>query len=147
MKGLLLGLGLGSLGLAVGFVAGRGSAPQVTWGAPLLAQAQQAPDDPRELIPLTPGRGPNGGPGQGQQPGQGQGQQPGGNCPITFFKDGQFYQMQPGPGQQPGQPGQGQGDQGQGAPGGDNELFPMTPIPGPQNSPFTPLPPDPSRRS
>lgn len=139
-----LGLTLGVLGVGVGFVAGRGSAPVVLVQAapaarPALVQAQgqvpSDPNDPREVFPLVPGPGDE--PGQGQQPGPQQpGQQPGqSECTVLMFKDGQMYRMQPGPGQQPGQQ-PGPGEQGDGQPGGDNELFPIQPF----DAPSLPLP-------
>lgn len=126
MKGTLLGLGLLISGAALGFVAGRGNAPHAAAPLALLVQ-QQGPDDPRELVPLTPQGGQDSGQGQGQSPGQGQQPQPG-NCTVLQFKNGQFYRMQP----QPGQPGSGGGGQGQGA--GDNELYPVQPLT-PDNTP------------
>lgn len=87
---------------------------------------QASPGDPRELIPL-PGPG---GPGQPTpQPGL-PGQAPeGGTCPLYFFQDGQFYQLQPGG---PGGPG------GPGPFGGSPELFPLEPVPADPRG--TPLP-------
>ncbi len=94
----------------------------------------QAPNDPRELIPLNP----NGQqPGQGQQPQPGQGQAPA-DCPVQIYQDGQLFTF-PRPGQQPGQqPGQGQGNQ-SGQPGGAQELIPLNP--GTPSSPGTPSAP------
>lgn len=130
-------------GLAVGFVAGRQSAPAPATGAhtssaflrPIPVQATQAPDDPRELIPLVPG--PNSGPEQGQRPGPQQpGQAPGqGECNVLMFKDGQMYRLQPGT--QP--PGNGQ-------PGGDNELIPLQPFNQPAPQPEQPAPAQPELR-
>jgi hypothetical protein len=98
---------------------------------------QQAPNDPRELIPLGPQ------PGQGQggaQPQPGQGQAPE-DCPVMIYQDGQLYTF-PRPGQQPGQqPGQGSGNgpgQGQG-----QELIPLDPG-APGGSPSSPGSPAPS---
>lgn len=126
MKAALLGLGLLLSGAALGFLAGRGSAPAAHPPLALLVQ-QQAPDDPRELVPLTPQGGQDSGQGQRPQTGQGgQGKSPG-NCTLLQFKDGQFYRLQPQPGQG-GQPGQGQGSQGGQGAGGDNELYPVTPV-------------------
>jgi hypothetical protein len=120
---------LAALALALAaFAAGRLSAPQpqpLTNGptmpaghsaAPtLLIQAQRAPDDPRELIPL---------PGPGQQPAPGEGEA--GECPLFLYQDGQLFRFDAPGGQPNGQPGQ----------GGSPELFPLQP-PG---QPF-PLPP------
>ncbi|WP_019586780.1 hypothetical protein [Deinococcus apachensis] len=136
-------------GLAVGFVAGRQSAPAPTGSAPTPAALLrpipvqsvqgQAPDDPRELIPLVPG--PNNGTEQGQSPGPQQpGQAPGqGECNVLMFKDGQMYRLQPGvplPGQEPGQ----------GQPGGDNELLPLQPFNQPLPQPDQPAPSQPDLR-
>ncbi len=143
--------------LGAGFILGRGTAPNTvseTRATPVfslqLAQntapkpAPQAPNDPRELIPLNP----NGqqGQGQGQQPQPGQGQAPQ-DCPVQIYQDGQLYTF-PRPGQQPGQ-GNGQGQQpGQ---GGGQELFPLNPnapttpnSPGVPSSPRLPTPTNPS---
>lgn len=149
----MVGLTLGSL--LVGFVAGQWSSPRAGSGhsplarlLPVQAQTlpgQQAPNDPRELIPLVPG--PGEGPGPGQQSGEGQqpGQAPGpGECPVLLYKDGQFYQIQPGPGQ-PGQPNPGGGENGNGTPGGDNELIPLQPYNGPSPVPGLPVNPEPLR--
>lgn len=136
MNALLVGLTLG--GLAVGFFAGRSSTPvvagavpaAVTRPIPVQALPGQAPNDPRELIPLVPG--PNDGPRQGPGP-QPPGQQPGeGECTVLMFRDGQMYRMQPGEPQPGGQPGPGM-------PGGDGELFPLQPFPQP-DQPVAPGP-------
>ncbi|GAA5532993.1 hypothetical protein [Deinococcus aluminii] len=127
MKALLVGLVLSTLG--VGFVAGRSSVSAPAGGGvtavprPMTVQAQ---NDPRELIPLTPR--PGDAPGQGQQPRPGQGA-----CTVLMFKDGQFYQLQPGT------PGPG-GEQPGGQPGGDGELFPLQPFQAPGPLPGLPLP-------
>ncbi len=145
MNPLLALLALG--GLAVGFVAGRSSTPVPITSAPTPLMRSipvqsipgQAPDDPRELIPLVPG--PGDGPGQGQRPGpQPPGQAPGqGECNVLLFRDGQMYRLQPGvppPGQEPGQ----------GQPGGDGELFPLQPIDSPFPQPDQPAAPEPDLR-
>jgi hypothetical protein len=88
----------------------------------LPAQAQLAPDDPRELLPLPgPGRQP------GQQPVPGEGQT--GECPLFLYQDGQLFRFDAPGGQPNGQPG----------PGGSPELFPLQPVP-PPGQPF-PSPP------
>ena len=121
---------------AASFAAGRLSAPRaLEFGAAqsvgmVLVQNSspapsatpgQAPDDPRELIPLGPGQQPGQRPGQrpGQQPGQGTGE-----CPVQIYQDGKLYTF-PQPGQQP-QPGQGNGPQ-PGQPGQPQELIPLGP--------------------
>jgi hypothetical protein len=133
--------------LGAGFVMGRVSVPQASFEArgqkipiQLVQNAApqtppQAPNDPRELIPL----GPNGqqpGQGQGQQPQPGQGQAPE-DCPVQIYQDGQLFTF-PRPGQQPGQ---GQGNQ-PGQPGGAQELIPLNPstpsTPSTPNTPNTP---------
>lgn len=137
---------------AAGFAAGRLSAPETsqaraapgmvfTQNAAPAQPQQQAPDDPRELIPLTPGPGQ----GPGQQPGQqpGQGQQPA-ECPVQIYQDGRLYTFpQPG-GQQPGQqPGQGPGP-GPGT-GQPQELIPLNPgAPGGNPGGGTPSSPPPT---
>jgi hypothetical protein len=151
--------------LGVGFAAGRFSAPELLQASPEPARAallltqnqtpnggtpQQAPNDPRELIPLGPQ------PGQGQggaqpQPQPGQGQAPE-DCPVMIYQDGQLYTF-PRPGQQPGQqqPGGGNG-RGQ-QPGQGQELIPLDPggpsgpgAPGlPAPSVPNPTPSDPAR--
>ncbi|HEX2864379.1 MAG TPA: hypothetical protein VHN99_07400 [Deinococcales bacterium] len=111
--------------LALGFGAGRLSGPAaVAPQAPALAASRavslpvqltppaQAPNDPRELIPLSPQNGQQNG-GSGQQPGQGQGT----TCPLYVLQDGQLYKL---PGGQP-VPGQ------QGGGGGSPELIPLQP--------------------
>ena len=134
---------------AAGFAAGRLSAPHApeSRAAPAaglrLTQnsspvaPQQAPNDPRELIPLGPGQQPGQGPGQ--RPGQQPGQQPG-ECPVQIYQDGKLYTF-PQPGQQPGQ---GNGPQ-PGQPGQPQELIPLGPgnggggtIPSAPNQPNTP---------
>ena len=122
MNGFPVALALATLG--VGFVLGRAGTPAATSpvaGSAVRSIPAQASNDPREVIPLTPG--------SGQQPGAGPPQPGQGECTVLMFKDGQFYQMQPQPG---GQPGTGPG---RGTPGGDNELFPLQPAPAPV-SPF-----------
>jgi hypothetical protein len=139
---------------AVGFAAGRLSAPHAL--EPRVAPAtgmvltqnsspdapqspgatpQQAPNDPRELIPLGPGQQPGQGPGQrpGQQPGQAPGE-----CPVQIYQDGKLYTF-PQPGQQPGQ---GNGPQ-PGQPGQPQELIPLGPGNGgtPAPAPSQPTPP------
>jgi len=148
MKGLLVGL---SLALGVGFLAGRASvpapAPVAAAVAAAVPTAAAAPgvtrpltaglqNDPRELIPLVPG--PGEGPGQTppgssgpQRPGQAPGE---GECTVLMFRDGQFYQLQPGV-PPPGQPQPGPGEQGDGQPGGDQELFPLEPFEAPPSLP------------
>ena len=95
--------------------------------------APQAPNDPRELIPLGPGQQPGRGPGQqpGQQPGQGTGE-----CPVQIYQDGKLYTF-PQPGQQPGQ---GNGPQ-PGQPGQPQELIPLGPGNGGGATPSSPTPP------
>lgn len=145
MRALLVALTLG--GVAVGFVAGRSSAPASAGIAPApLVRAipvqsiqGQAQNDPRELIPLVPG--PGNGPGQGQRPGpQPPGQAPGqGECTVLMFRDGQMYRLQPGvplPSQQPEQ----------GQPGGDGELFPLQPFNPSAPQPEQPAAPEPDLR-
>jgi hypothetical protein len=150
-----LGLAVLAVGfLAAGFWLGRSTAPQPALQASLESRgavgrlqlvqnqpAPQAPNDPRELIPLNPnGQGQQPGQGQGQQPQPGQGQAPE-DCPIMIYQDGQLFTF-PRPGQEPGQqPGQGQGNQ-PGQPGGAQELLPLNPnAPSTPNSPNTPSTP------
>ncbi len=95
--------------------------------AALLVQNLDAPDDPRELIPL---------PGPGAQPGQpGEGAQPG-ECPVYLYQDGQLYELRPG---EEGMPLPGQGQPGGLRPGRDGspELFPLEP-PAPRTPPRAP---------
>lgn len=130
---------LGALALAlVAFAAGRLSAQQAVTAetvSPPVSPAlhtrtahpglervqQQAPDDPRELIPL---------PGPGQQPGQQPGPGQTGECPLFLYQDGQLFRFDAPGGQPGGQPGQG---------GGSPELFPLQPVP-PPGQPL-PVPP------
>ena len=117
---------------AASFAAGRLSAPHALESRAVPAvglvltqnsspATPQAPNDPRELIPLGPGQQPGQGPGQrpGQQPGQAPAE-----CPVQIYQDGKLYTF-PQPGQQP-QPGQGNGPQ-PGQPGGSQELIPLGP--------------------
>ena len=115
--------------LGAGFWLGRVSAPLNTLAearaslpnVQLVQNAQrpqQAPNDPRELIPLNPNQGQQ--PGQGQRPQPGQGQAPQ-NCPVQIYQDGQLFTF-PRPGQQLGQ-----GGQQPGQPGGAQELIPLNP--------------------
>jgi hypothetical protein len=122
-KPLRLAFGLFLLGAA--FLAGRFSAPS-SIGAPsinvmslpqtavsgYLVQDSRQPLDPRELLPL-PDRLPGSG---GPQTPSGDGE-----CPLYFFHDGQFFQLEPGAPGQPGQPGRF---------GDIPELFPLEPLPG-----------------
>ncbi len=105
--------------VSMGFFAGRLSSPHLSEDSrpphileamPLLIQD----NDPRELQPL---------PGPGQGFGLPQGSE---ECPLYFFDDGQFFQMQPG----------------QGFPGqeGSPELFPLQPLPGTPGNPRQPSP-------
>jgi hypothetical protein len=124
--GMPLRLAFGLSLLGAGFLAGRYSAPsdadgssvdvaELTPFAGYLVQDSGQPLDPRELIPLPDRRPGSGGP---------QAPSGDGECPLYFFHDGQFYQLEPGaPGQQaePGQPGRF---------GGIPELFPLEPLPG-----------------
>ena len=111
--------------LGIGFHFGRFSAPQVhnqfvsTQHLPKLQLVQDS--DPRELQPL---------PGPGQGFGLPQGSE---ECPLYFFQDGQFFQMQPG----------------QGFPGqeGSPELFPLQPLPGAPGQPTPPPRPLPEQFS
>jgi hypothetical protein len=159
-----LGLAIGVVGLLVAsFWLGRSTAPQIPLEARATPEAQfhlvqnqaapaqpQAPNDPRELIPLNPnGQGQQPGQGQPPQPGQGQPPQPGQgqapeDCPVMIYQDGQLFTF-PRPGQEPGQqPGQGQGNQ-PGQPGGAQELFPLNPnpsVPNPPNAPSQPILPN-----
>ena len=129
---------------AASFAAGRLSTPHAleSRAAPeagiVLTQnsspvAPQAPNDPRELIPLGPGQQPGRGPGQqpGQQPGQGTGE-----CPVQIYQAGKLYTF-PQPGQQPGQ---GNGPQ-PGQPGQPQELIPLGPGNGGGATPSSPTPP------
>ncbi len=90
--------------------------------------APQAPNDPREMIPL----GPNGGQQPGQKPGQQPGQQPA-QCPVQIYQDGKLYTF-PQPGQQPG-PGNGPQP---GGPGQPQELIPINPGGGSPSLPANP---------
>jgi hypothetical protein len=120
---------LAALALALAaFAAGRLSAPQPLATGPtmpaghtaapaLLIQAQPAPDDPRELIPL---------PGPGQQPPPGEGEA--GECPLFLYQDGQLFRFDAPGGQPNGEPGQ----------GGSPELFPLQPAPPGQPRPAPP---------
>lgn len=103
--------------VAGGFLAGRLSAPDFQSNPESLSASFEhlllvQNNDPRELQPL---------PGPGQGFGLPQGSE---ECPLLFFEDGQFFQMQPG---QPGQ---------QGSP----ELFPLQPLPGAPGTPRQPAP-------
>jgi len=129
---------------AAGMVLTQNSSP----AASPSATPRQAPDDPRELIPLGPGQQPGQRPGQrpGQQPGQGTGE-----CPVQIYQGGKLYTF-PQPGQQP-QPEQGNGPQ-PGQPGQPQELIPLGPGNGgggsTPSSPGTPpaaLPVNPGTRS
>lgn len=84
-----VGLGL----MAMGFVMGRLSAPapphrEAGTSPALHALPVQAPGDPREMIPLTPGPKPPPGPG---------------DCPVLIYQDGQLYSL-PRPGLPGGDP-------------------------------------------
>lgn len=148
MKALLVGATLGALGL--GFVAGRVSLPAPGLAsvpgpasAPLHPTRVQAQNDPRELLPLSPGPGQQPGQSPGPQSGPLQGQ-PQGECPVLLLKDGQLYQLQPGPGAP--RPGEGPGQApGNGGPGPDDELFPLQPYNGPSPLPGLPFTAPPAR--
>ena len=132
---------------AASFVAGRLSAPHALESRAASAAGlvltqnsspatPQAPNDPRELIPLGPRQQP--GQGTGQQPGQQPGQAPA-ECPVQIYQDGKLYTF-PQPGQQP-QPGQGNGPQ-PGQPGQPQELIPLGPGNGGGGAtPSSPTPP------
>ena len=57
---------------------------------------------------------------------------------MLMFKNGQFYRMQPGTPAPNGTAPGGTGPNRNGTPGGDNELFPLQPMP--QPAPLTPFP-------
>ncbi|PNY79435.1 hypothetical protein [Deinococcus koreensis] len=147
MNGWPVALTLGAL--AVGFALGRSAAPASPNASsanaassgtarpvaalsavlpPSSAQGQaspQAPDDPRELIPVVPGSGDRPAPGSPQpRPGEGE-------CTVLMFRDGQFYRMQPGPPPPGGTPRS-----------GDGEVFPLQPLQPPPGL-GTPLPDQP----
>jgi hypothetical protein len=142
--GTPLRLAFGLFLLGASFLAGRYSAPSGNADSSIdiadlpqtpfpgyLVQDSRQPLDPRELLPL-PDRLPGSG---GPQAPSGDGE-----CPLYFFHDGQFYQLEPGA---PGQ----QAERGRGRFGGIPELFPLEPLPGapapppgqpPEPPPFSP---------
>ncbi len=140
---------VGSVAYAAGVAAGR-TTPFASIVLPPKAQPIQEPQDqlpfPLPGQPQVPGQSPAPGqvpplrefipiPGPGDQnPGQRQ-QNPQGECEpiILFYKDGQLFQLRPGPGPRDGQ----------GRPGTPPEFFYMNPYQGPPVPGF-PMPrPDP----